>query len=153
NVDPGSFGPFYSHAAFAIDWGYTSTGIQASYGHRRAVMNAAVREVGIGIVDFAGAHFGPHIVTEDFGDRKMTASFLLGTVIDDQDGDGFYNPGEGLAGVAITVSGPGGTVNTVTSAAGGYQVQVPPGTYTVMASGGAFVGSVSAHVAVGYVNA
>src|SRR5262249_11172747 len=129
---------FEAHAAFAIDWGNTSTGIQSPPGHRINIMNPSHREVGIGVADGdLGAQTGPLLITEDFGSRSnMGNPFLLGVVFQDANGDGFYEPGEGLDGVTIQIAGNSQVFTTTSWTAGGYQVQVPAGTYTVTYSGG-----------------
>jgi hypothetical protein len=133
---------FEDHAAFAIDWGPTSTGIQNPPDHRKNLMNPVFREVGIGLANAnpGNQHTGPLLITEDFG-RLMNPGnpYLVGAVFADADGDGFYSPGEGLAGVSVSVSGAGGTFTTTSSGAGGYQLQLPAGTYTATFSGGGLV--------------
>jgi len=57
--------------------------------------------------------------------------FVLGVVYDDQDGDQFYDAGEGLSNVSIDVAGVG---TTTTATAGGYGLPVGAGTYTVTAT-------------------
>ena len=71
--------------------------------------------------------------TIDIGGTPDTDPFITGVVFDDTTGNGEYEPGEGLGGVTITVSNVG---TTTTIDAGGYSLQVPPGIYTVTASGG-----------------
>jgi hypothetical protein len=130
---------FDAHAAFAIDWGSTSTGIQNPPGHRENLMNPVFRDVGIGLANVlpGNQHTGPLLITEDFGRLLNPGNpWLVGAVFADADGDGFYSQGEGLAGVSVSVSGAGGTFTTTTSAAGGYQLKLPAGTYTVTFSGG-----------------
>jgi uncharacterized protein YkwD len=128
---------FDAHAGFAIDWGGTPTGIQSPPGHRENIMNAAFRDVGIGLANgLPGHQTGPLLITEDLGDPVSTSNpFVVGAVFADANGDGFYNPGEGLAGVNVSVTGPSGTFTTTTSAAGGYQLQLPAGSYTATFSG------------------
>ena len=71
--------------------------------------------------------------------------YITGVVFNDTAGKGEYQPGEGLAGVTISVSGVG---TTTTMDAGGYSLQVPPGIYTVTASGGGLPSSITRTVVV-----
>lgn len=143
---------FEAEAAFAIDWGSNPpTGIQSPPGHRNNLMAVDLREVGIGLVNApTGSSMGPLLVTQDFGNRSDIGNpFLLGSVFADTNQDGFYEPGEGLGGVNLTITGAAGTFQATTTAAGGYQLQVPVGTYQVTASGGGLTGPVMKTVVVG----
>jgi Ca2+-binding RTX toxin-like protein len=132
---------FEAHAAFAIDWGTGPGGMQSPPGHRQNATASDVREVGIGFIDGNGTgsgnpHVGPSLVTEDFGARfSQTNPYLLGVAFTDTNGDGYYEAGEGLAGLTVHITGTGGTFNTTTLSAGGYQIVVPAGTYSVTVSG------------------
>ena len=154
NVFASATSVFEAHAAFAIDWGATSTGIQNPPGHRENIMDAAFRDVGIGLANgIPGHQTGPLLITEDFGAPLNPGNpFLVGAVFADANGDGFYSQGEGLAGVSVSVSGPGGTFTTTTGAAGGYQLQLPAGSYTATFSGGGLVSPAVQSVTVGAVN-
>ncbi|MEL6795062.1 MAG: CAP domain-containing protein [Pseudomonadota bacterium] len=108
-------------------------GLFRSPGHRRNLMNDRFSEIGIGqeYGEFRGVNAS--MVTQkfasDFGDP-----FLVGVVYDDRDGDGFFDPGEELSGVRVTVSGEG---SATTGPGGGYELRVDGGeTYTVTFSGG-----------------
>jgi uncharacterized protein YkwD len=146
---------FEAEAAFAIDWGSNPpTGIQSPPGHRDNLMDPDLREVGIGLVSApTGSTMGPLLVTQDFGTRfNIGNSYLLGNVYADANQDGFYEPGEGLGDVNLSITGSAGTFQVTTSAAGGYQIQVPAGTYQVVASGGGLAAPLSQSVVVGSVN-
>lgn len=139
NIFAFSLSPYYGHAAFVIDWGNTPTGIQDPPGHRNGIMNANYQEVGIGITNesAAGTAVGPQVVTEDFGRRGDYGNpRLLGVIFEDMNENGLYTAGEGWGGLSVEISGTGGTFNTTTLTAGGYQLAVPAGTYTVTVSGG-----------------
>ncbi|MGA2232127.1 MAG: CAP domain-containing protein [Tepidisphaeraceae bacterium] len=134
---------FDAHAAFAIDWGSTPTGIQTPPGHRENIMATDVSELGVAAISGPGNGMGnpvgPLLFTEDFGSQFDEGNpFLLGSVYNDTNGDGFYTAGEGMAGVAVHIAGIDGTsgsFDTTTLSAGGYQVQVPAGTYDMTFSG------------------
>ncbi|RWI13893.1 CAP domain-containing protein [Mesorhizobium sp.] len=106
-----------------------------SSGHRANILNGNFREVGLGfeVGDYRGRSSG--FVTENFA-KTGSDLFLTGVAIDDKDGDKFYDPGEGLSGLTITAkSSTGTTFTTKTMAAGGYDLALKPGTYTVTFSG------------------
>jgi hypothetical protein len=95
------------------------------------------RQVGIGIA-YQETTTGAYIyrqtdTTIDIASSPDTDPFITGVVFDDTTGNGEYEPGEGLGGVTISVSNVG---TTTTLDAGGYSIQVPPGVYTLTASGG-----------------
>ena len=145
---------FEAHASFAIDWGNNPpTGIQSPPGHRDNIMNGAFTDVGIGLATHTPPQTGPLLETQDFGAPLTPGNpFLVGAVFADANGDGFYNPGEGVAGVSVSAVGGGQTFTTTTSAAGGYQLQLPAGTYTVTFSGGSLTTPVVDSVTVASVN-
>ncbi|HTL27896.1 MAG TPA: CAP domain-containing protein [Tepidisphaeraceae bacterium] len=135
---------FHGHAGFAIDWGNATNGIQSPPGHRDNMMSATFREVGIRIIDSTpGKSVGPMLVTQDFGARSSFGnSMFLGVVYNDVNNDGYYEAGEGIGGANIKLEGTPGTFTTTSMTAGGYQVQIPAGTYKVTASGGSLGGSI-----------
>jgi len=103
-------------------------------GHRVNILNENFKEVGV------GSAFGEYeiytnsyMLTCDFGrSQQFFGSFILGVVYDDNDGDNFYDAGEGMGMVSITLTETGAT--TVTAAAGGYGIPVNPGSYTMLAT-------------------
>lgn len=130
--------PLYAHAGFAIDWGGGSTGIQSPPGHRINIMNSSYREAGFVVDEFNQGGFGPLVVTQDFGNRfSFGNAFVVGAVWNDNNDSGWYNAGEGLGGVTIQFTKTGSTpINVTAMSAGGFQVQLPAGTYTARAFGG-----------------
>ena len=107
----------------------------SSAGHRVNMLRDIYREVGVGVrlrndwgID----------MTETFANRTGNA-FLTGVAFSDQVvADNFFSVGEGLAGVTITATAKtgGATYTTITGPTGGYSLQVPSGTYDLIASGG-----------------
>jgi serralysin len=110
------------------------TNLMNSSGHRANILNANFREVGLGLEvgDYQGREAA--FITENFA-RAGSGSFLTGVAFDDKDGDKFYDPGEGLGAVKVTVVGTAGTFTTTTMDAGGYDLQLPAGAYKVTFSG------------------
>lgn len=106
-----------------------------SDGHQRNMMDDNWSEIGVGY-DY-GSHqgySGSTFVTGLFGDRDMT--YLTGVVIEDEDGDAFYDLGEGQGGVWVTADDGTTLYTTATWDSGGYSLALPPGTYTVLFEGG-----------------
>jgi uncharacterized protein YkwD len=94
----------------------------------------AYYEVGIGYYEGSS---GQAFITQDFGTAVDTARFLTGVVFNDAEGSGFYDVGEGIAGVAVTPSS--GSYYAISSSSGGYAFPIPTsGTITVTASGNGF---------------
>jgi hypothetical protein len=126
---------FYGHAAFNVDWGVPSLG------HRLNIMNFSASgpvytEIGIGIVAETSPSkgVGPLVVTEDFGTRAGAQRFVVGVIYKDDDRDGFYSIGEGIAGILVSTSQGN---YAYTSASGGYAIPLTSssGSITVRAEG------------------
>ena len=147
NVYSYAYNVFYGQAGFVIDWGTGDTGqsvggIQSPPGHRQNLLDPDYTSVGISILPSSGPMTGPLVITQDFGGPlNFTSSSIVGAVFQDVNGNNFYDPGEGLGGVSISVVGTNGTRGTFTTqslTAGGWQLQVPNGTYNVTFSGAGF---------------
>jgi hypothetical protein len=140
NVYAYSKSVWYGHVGFEVDWGgsVANGGMQSPPGHRQNIHSTTFREVGIGVVlgsNGGSGGVGPQLVTQDFGWVGGLAPFVTGVVYRDLNSNGFYDPGEGVGGVTVTVS----NTNTyaVTASSGGYSVPVAEsGNYTVTFSGG-----------------
>ncbi|RKF14046.1 hypothetical protein D6850_12795 [Roseovarius spongiae] len=161
----------HGHAGFVIDWGYddadysngdgTGTllsdwqtrgdGIQDPAGHRNALMNAGRTEIGIGVIQDTdpGTNVGEYVTTQHLGARHAYAPQFVGVVIDDADADGFYDIGEGMGGVTVTLTSGGVTLSTTTWAAGGWQIAAPAGTWTITFSGGGLTADVVTTATIG----
>ncbi|MGE3779395.1 MAG: Ig-like domain-containing protein, partial [Pirellulaceae bacterium] len=134
------------HAAFAIDWGPgpsgqpQAPGIQSPPAHRHLLMSTRYREIGIAVVPHTpvdASDVGPLVVTKDFAIRdNLGNSFVVGAVFQDANNSSWYENGEGRGGARIRFEGPAGTFETTSMTAGGFQLQLPPGTYQGSASGG-----------------
>jgi Ca2+-binding RTX toxin-like protein len=127
------------------------TNLMNSSGHRANILNANYREVGLGfeVGDYLGRETA--FITENFA-KSGSSVFLTGVAFDDKDGDIFYDPGEGLSGLTVrAVSSTGAAYTTTTMTAGGYDLVLPAGSYSVTFSGGGFT-PVTKQVTVGSSN-
>lgn len=146
----------YGHAGFVVDWGGSAAtgGMQDPAGHRNSILSAVYTEIGIGAVaeSNSATAVGPMVVTQDFGFNSNYKAQVVGVVFKDGDADNFYDAGEGLGGVTVTITGTNGTFTTQTWGAGGYQLEVAAGNYTVTFSGGGYVGSKTENITIGASN-
>jgi hypothetical protein len=146
NVFSYSSSAAYGHAAFNVDWGPDGddgSGMQSSRGHRLAIMSIDGDYTNVGIAAVAesdpSTQVGALVITGNYCRANTLAAdhynrFLVGTVWTDKDGDGFFDPVEGLG--AVTVMPDQGTYYAVTSNSGGYAIPIEaPGTYEVKFSG------------------
>ena len=147
--------PVTGHAGFYIDWGDTPTGMQTPAGHRRSILNGNFTDIGISAIaeaDSATA-VGPWVVTQNLGTQFRDVPQLVGVVLQDVDGDRFYDAGEGLGGVTITATNASGTRFVTTSwGSGGYQIELASGTYEVVFSGGDLTGPITSTVTIADAN-
>lgn len=126
-------------------------GLMNSSGHRANILNANFKEVGLGFEVGQYGNYQAAFITEDFA-KSGTATFLTGVAFDDQDGDKLYDPGEGLAGLTVTATNASGAkFTTTTEAAGGYDIVLAAGTYTVAFSGST-IATTSKQVTIGSLN-
>jgi len=108
--------PWQSHAGFIVDFGPGGTGgMQPGRGHRTNMANGGYREVGCSALP----HSGRMSVTHNFGSRR--GRFAGGVIYLDKNGNNFYDVGEGLGGVKISVEG-GASVTTWKS--GAYAIEL-----------------------------
>ena len=108
-------------------------------GHRMSTMLTYWREIGIGVnagLDNGQGNTWDSLYTvQNFGKQTNSTPFITGIVYQDTNGNGFYDPGEGIGGIRVDVTGS--SFFAVTSPSGGYSVPVPGnGSYTVTFSGG-----------------
>jgi hypothetical protein len=138
----------YGHAGFNIDWGQGTDGTQDPPGHRHAIMsvNGSWTNVGYAVVPESSpaTQVGPQVITGNFCSADTAYSnhfnrFIVGTVWEDSNSNGQYDPGEGLAGVIVMPDK--GVYYAVTANSGGYAIPVTAAdTYTVTFSGGELIG-------------
>lgn len=114
----------------------------AGRGHRLNILDERFVEIGVGVrsgvYTYQGTNYNAVAATQNFA-KSGSLVFLTGVAFDDRiASDQFYTPGEGLGNVTIRVirDGTGETYTTQTWASGGYRLALPPGKYSVLASGG-----------------
>lgn len=115
NADSGFSSLDQIHAGYLIDWGVPDLA------HRQNRMTGLYGStvIGIGLATMPGS---PLIEIEDFGSGVLAShddpAMLTGVVYSDNNANGQYDPGEGIAGVKVTMSD--GKYYALTSASGGY---------------------------------
>ena len=113
--------------------------LMTSAPHKANMLNVNFKEVGLGIEVGQYQQWQAAFITEDFA-KSGTATFLTGVAYSDKDGDKFYDPGEGLGGLTVTLtSSSGARFTTTTEFAGGYDIALAPGTYSLVFSGSGIV--------------
>lgn len=135
NIFSAAKSPWFAHAAFNIDWGYGTGGMQDPPGHRIALHNQNFREIGIGAVwgtNSQGTNSsGPLVVTHDLGAGPGGGQpFITGVAYNDANTNHFYDPGEGIGGVRVDVAGS--SFYAISSTHGAYSIPViTNGSYAV----------------------
>jgi uncharacterized protein YkwD len=128
--------------AFLIDWN------NPGLGHRKNILQPDASqpeftEAGLAVVPmaaksnpFLGGSAQPRVmVTQVFAAEKAADPKVLGVVYEDGNSDKFYTEGEGISGAKIKLvdTKTGDQYDATSWTAGGYQVEVPSGTYLVSA--------------------
>jgi hypothetical protein len=131
----------YGHAGFEVDWGNGTGGMQTPPGHRENIHNSDYREVGVGVIwgskTSGSSEVGPQLVTQEFGLQQNATPFVTGVAYYDLNGNHFYDIGEGIGGVNVTVQSE--PSSGLTAKSGGYAVPVSANAnYTVIFSGPGF---------------
>lgn len=127
------------------------TNLMNSPGHKANILNGNFQEAGIGFQNGGYLTWDAAFVTQNFA-RSGSKAFLTGVAMDDKDGDRFYDIGEGLSGLTVSaVSTSGAKYTTTTGSAGGYNLALAVGTYTVTFSGGGYA-PVTKQVTIGSTN-
>ena len=139
-------GVLFSHNILFADNGMFGGNAVPGRGHRCTSMLGFFREIGIGISVGKDNQSNPGqpnglldslYIVQDFGTQTNSTPFITGVVYQDANGNGFYDPGEGIGGIRVDVTG--NSFFAMTSASGGYSVPVAGnGSYTVNFSGGSF---------------
>jgi len=124
---------FYAHAAFEIQWGYYPYGMKSPPFERLNIHDADFHEIGVGVVlgsNGTSPRVGPLLVTQDLAKPANPLPFITGVAYYDLNGNGQYDPGEGLKGVSVQawrnlVEGENGEPASgwsETATAGGYSI-------------------------------
>jgi uncharacterized protein YkwD len=123
--------------------------------HRVNILQDDFREIGTGIVSGGFKQYNALMVAENFG-KTGNGVFLTGVAYDDLNNNDFYTPGEGRGGIKVEATLQGATKPTVlsdtTGTAGGYEIAVAPGTYSVKFSGVGLAAPVTKTVTLGNEN-
>ena len=124
NVYSYSTDTWYGHAGFQVDWGTGGTyGMQNPRGHRNSIHNSSFREIGVGVQLGSNGSVGPQLVTQDFGRQSADPSFGTGVAYYDLNSNNFYDAGEGISGLTVSVDGT--TTYCLTARGGGWTVPIP----------------------------
>lgn len=110
-------------------------GLWASPGHRLNTMNPVLREIGIDVTEFTmpvqGTTIPASVSTHNFASVSERL-FITGVVMEDLDGDKFYDMTEGRGGFTFA----SGANTTESAETGGYALQVGKGFHTLSLQGG-----------------
>ncbi len=123
-------------AAYVVDWGPGSNGMLNGRGHRLAIVNDDFEQIGHSITPHSSGGLGPLFNTQVLVNIENPPIMAVGALFEDSNSSRWYEAGEGVGSATITFEGPAGTYSATTMAAGGYQIELPPGTYRATASGG-----------------
>lgn len=128
-----------------------------SAGHRENILAGSFRELGTGILEgrftASGTTYNAVMATQNFA-ASGSNYFVTGVAYTDLDGDSFYDIGEALGGLTVTVTSGATTLGTdITASAGGYAIGLASTSAVVTFSGGGLATSVSVTVSGGDANA
>ncbi len=112
------------------------TNLMNSSGHRANLLNANYREIGVGLEVGEYRTYEGAFVTQNFA-RSGSNSFVTGVAIGDADGDKRYDIGEGMGGIAVSAknNATNAVTTTSTNGAGGFELSLASGNYTINFSG------------------
>jgi hypothetical protein len=151
NGKAGSYGIFQNHQWFTTS-GRTQkqvvddmmTNYRNSSAHNSNILDVNHREVGSAFtyIADAGGDAGEYQGftdgwwnTQDFGYWSPDASYLVGVVYDDTNGNSLYDIGEGITGAIVEATDSGSTVRTATTrVGGGYELALPAGVHGIRVS-------------------
>ena len=107
-----------------------------SPGHRANLLNDSYREIGVGLEVGQYQKYEGAFVTENFA-RTGSNSFITGVAFRDADGDKRYDIGEGSGSITVSAKNiaSNAVTTTTTNAAGGYELSLASGNYTINFSG------------------
>lgn len=141
--------PLHNYAAYAVNWGTGSGGMQTGRSHRTALTNPVFEEIGGKITSTSASALAPKVNTFVIANIRDAAVRVGGSVFEDKNGSTWYEAGEGLGGVSVSFEHTDGRKFSTTSfSAGGYQMDLPTGSYKVRVSGGSMQKSIARTLAV-----
>lgn len=133
-----------AHGGFVLDWGAGPAGIQDPPNHRIRLLRKEFVHIGVAIDEVGCSNLrntGPLLVTQDLATPLVTSeAYVVGAVYKQSGSVPWYVAGAGFGNAQVVFEGPAGTFEATSMAAGGYQIQLPPGTYRGRASGGRLPG-------------
>ncbi len=133
-----------THGGFVIDWGAGPAGIQDPPNHRIRLLRKEFVHIGVAIDDVGYSDLrstGPLLVTQDLATPLVASgAYVVGAVYKQSGSSPWFIAGAGYGNVQVVFEGAAGTFEATSMAAGGYQIQLPPGTYRGRASGGSLPG-------------
>lgn len=116
-------------------------GLFKSPGHRVNILNDNFRELGVGQLQGYfmqdGRNYLSSMLTQNFA-RSGSRSFLTGVIYEDKNNNEFYDVGEGLSGISITINNT--TYQVFNS--GAYSIPLNNGNYELSITGDALSGPV-----------
>lgn len=142
-IDWGRDAEDYANGVLRPDWSQVGDGILDGAGHRTNLLSTSIDEIGIAIDHTGRSGLGPLVNTQDLATRADYKAQFVGVAFDDLDGDAFYDVGEGLGGVLVTLRQGDLVFTTSTWEAGGWQAEVAAGTWEVTFSGGGLTAPVT----------
>lgn len=129
--------PLHIFAAYIIDWQRGGPGgMQVGRSHRAANLNSDFEQAGLAITNYSGADFGPRVNSQVLANIENPPIMVTGAIFQDNNNSGWYDSGEGIGSVRFVFQGEAGTFTTTGFGTGGYQIELPAGTYIATASGG-----------------
>jgi uncharacterized protein YkwD len=118
---------------------YNNNNLIISPSHRRNLMSASFKELGVSNVAGQFNNFNAVMTTQKFAASGNNGPFITGVVYTDATDNDFYDVGEGIAGVIITAEdkqNPANKFTTTSIGTGGYILDVNPSAeYKVTFSG------------------
>lgn len=134
---------YHAHAGFNVDWGYGRYGLQNDLGHRGNIHEfhkQKFKEIGVSMLTSSipsknRTARGPYIVTVTFGRQLRNHNFYVtGVIYNDLNSNNFYDQGEGVPDIVISMEN--GLFHTVTNNSGAYSLPFKKsGTYKIQAYG------------------
>jgi uncharacterized protein YkwD len=126
-------------------------GLFKSAGHRKNILNADFREIGVGQKQgyfmLNNTNYLSSMLTEDFA-KSGNNYFLTGVVYADANNNQFYDVGEGLDGITITTNGKSYPVYST----GAYSIPLTNGIYDVVITGSSLPNSINYQIQINNAN-